>query len=477
MPEPTTSPPADILARPKEERMMLAIEAIANASYKANGNHVLSSRQATGMYHVARSTLDDRMKGIRTCAEAHVLQQSLSPAEEEVLVKWAKVMGRRGVPLTSSMVAKYTSEISGKSIGVLWPKRFLARHPDLKIKATTSLEKCHAKALNTTAVEGFYDILEKVVEEFSIKPENTWNMDEKGVQLGIGAKIAAIIDREQSSVYSVEDGNRELVTIIEAVSATGAALIPSIIFQGVRRNPEWGRPENNPSSARYVVISLSQLFTPVNNDLYSVSVSPKGWTDQELGLKWLERDFELNTRPQNPQEFRLLILDGHNSHCTYPFIKFSAEHRILIICLPSHTTHALQPCDVGVFGPLTHAWKSQVTQASQDNVPITKYNLLRYYHNAQSIALKPSTIQSTFRKTGIYPLNCNAIPESAFEPAKNTTTEAAQPLPAQLPPSLVPTPNPSPAVSAAVPAEVPTDDYVPNPNSRTSSAAGSGLRQ
>ena len=300
-------------------------------------------------------------------------------------------------------------------------------------------------------------------------------MDEKGVQLGIGAKIAAIIDREQSSVYSVEDGNRELITIIEAVSATGAALIPSVIFQGVHRNPEWGRPENNPSSARYVVISLSQLFTPVNNDLYSVSVSPKGWTDQELGLKWLERDFEPNTRPQNPQEFHLLILDGHNSHCTYPFIKFSAEHRILIICLPSHTTHALQPCDVGVFGPLTHAWKSQVTQASQDNVPITKYNLLRYYHNARSIALKPSTIQSAFRKTGIYPLNRNAIPESAFEPAKNTTTEAAQPLPAQLPPSLVPTPNPSPAVSAAVPAEVPTDDYVPNTNSRTSSAAGSGL--
>jgi hypothetical protein len=41
---------------------------------------------------------------------------------------------------------------------------FLARHADLKIKPTTSLEKCCAKALNQTAVEGFYEILEKVVE-------------------------------------------------------------------------------------------------------------------------------------------------------------------------------------------------------------------------------------------------------------------------------------------------------------------------
>jgi hypothetical protein len=51
-------------------------------------------------------------------------------------------------------------------------------------------------------------------------------------------------------VYSVEDGNRELVTIIEAVCADGRAAAPSVIFQGTRRNPEWGRPENNPDLAR-----------------------------------------------------------------------------------------------------------------------------------------------------------------------------------------------------------------------------------
>ncbi|KAF8230968.1 hypothetical protein L208DRAFT_1022199, partial [Tricholoma matsutake] len=86
--------------------------------------------------------------------------------------------------------------------------------------------------------------------------------------------------------------------------------------------------------------------------------------------------------------------NGHNSHCTYPFIKISAEHHIIIICLPSHTTHTLQPCDIGVFSPLACAWKSQVTQASQKDILITKSNLLQYYYEAQSIALKPTTIQS-----------------------------------------------------------------------------------
>lgn len=251
MPELTTPLPIHILTLPQEERIQLAITAIRSAGLGANGIQLLSIRQAANMYQVPRSTLGDRMRGLRTRAEAHVKQQNLSLAEEVVLVKWAKVMGRRGVPLTHSTLIKYASEISGKPVGESWPKRFLARHPDLKVKATTSLEKCRAKALNRTAVEGFYDILEQVVEEFGIKKENIWNMDEKGVQLGIGVKVAAIIDRDQAAVYSVEDGNRELVTIIEAVCADGTALIPSVIFQGVRRNPEWGRAENNPSSARY----------------------------------------------------------------------------------------------------------------------------------------------------------------------------------------------------------------------------------
>ena len=163
-----------------------------------------------------------------------------------------------------------------------------------------------------------------------------------------------------------------------------------------------------------------------------------------------------------PQTYHLLILDGHNSHCTYSFVKFAAEHWIIIICLPSHTTHALQPCNVGVFGPLARAWKSQVTQASQNNIPIMKANLLLYYHEARSQALKPTTILSAFRKTGIYPFDRNAIPLSAFEPVKNTTTQAAQPLPAQLPSILTPTPSPAATAAAALtPLATPTTSVAP----------------
>lgn len=104
----------------------------------------------------------------------------------------------------------------------------------------------------------------------------------------------------------------------------------------------------------------------------------------DLGLKWLMNDFEPTSAEKisSPGHWCLLILDGHNSHCTYPFVEYCGRHKIALICLPSHTTHRLQPCDVGVFGPLASSWKAEVNEASKHDIQITKYNLLEHYSQA-----------------------------------------------------------------------------------------------
>jgi len=63
---------------------------------------------------------------------------------------------------------------------------------------------------------------------------------------------------------------------------------------------------------------------------------------------------------------------------------------------------------------------------------ITKYNLLGIYHSARQRALTITTIRASFQKTGIWPFNPTVIPDMAFEPALNTTTQAAQPVPTAL---------------------------------------------
>ena len=183
-----------------------------------------------------------------TREKAHEHQHLIPVVMENLIVEWIKVQGRRGVPVTYRTLTQYVSEITGKHVGTSWPKRFMKRHPNIKIKNTVPLEKARAKALNKDNVDGFFSILKELLDEYTITLENIWNMDEKGIQLGIGVRTAVLVEREQKLVYSIEDGNREFVTVIEAVCADGTAMCPSIIFQGQRRNPEWGR--DNPCNAR-----------------------------------------------------------------------------------------------------------------------------------------------------------------------------------------------------------------------------------
>jgi len=51
-------------------------------------------------------------------------------------------------------------------------------------------------------------------------------------------------------------------------------------------------------------------------------------------------------------KYRLLILDGHTSHFNWAFFEFCLNNKIIPFCLPAHSTHLLQPLDVGLFGPL-----------------------------------------------------------------------------------------------------------------------------
>ena len=87
------------------------------------------------------------------------------------------------------------------------------------------------KALNQSTVTEFFDLLMEVITKYNIQPENIYNMDEKGIQLGIGTKATVLIDWDQKTAYSIEDGNRELVTVIEAICVDGSILHPSMIFQ------------------------------------------------------------------------------------------------------------------------------------------------------------------------------------------------------------------------------------------------------
>lgn len=71
--------------------------------------------------------------------------------------------------------------------------------------------------------------------------------------------------------------------------------------------------------------------------------SSNGWINSDLFLQWF--GFFLQHIP--PTRPVLLIMDGHGSHMSIDLIELAQSNGVHILCLPSHTTHVLQPLDVG----------------------------------------------------------------------------------------------------------------------------------
>ncbi|KAI1675628.1 DDE-1 domain containing protein [Pyrenophora tritici-repentis] len=106
-----------------------------------------------------------------------------------------------------------------------------------------------------------------------------------------------------------------------------------------------------------------------------IANSPTGWTNNELGLAWLQQVFNRYTAAKARRRWRLLIFDGHGSHLTAEFIDFCDANRILLVIYPPHSTHSLQPLDVVLFSPLSRNYTSELNrnlQRSQGIMRVTK---------------------------------------------------------------------------------------------------------
>src|SRR5437016_1280518 len=83
-------------------------------------------------------------------------------------------------------------------------------------------------------VNDYFDKHHQIEEKYGgIPPENHWNMDEKGIQMGGGRKNSGrnfFFMRNRRPCYRIKSDNLELVTVIEAVSALGVSLPPSFVL-------------------------------------------------------------------------------------------------------------------------------------------------------------------------------------------------------------------------------------------------------
>ncbi|EDU45984.1 multidrug resistance protein fnx1 [Pyrenophora tritici-repentis Pt-1C-BFP] len=122
--------------------------------------------------------------------------------------------------------------------GKLWARRWLARHPKYRRVKAKSIEVQRKLAQEPATLLDWYTRLKDLIEERGILPEDIYNMDETGCRIGV-AKEQYLYTKNGRTVFIHNANNRELITLVECIRATGEVIPPLIIVKAATVMEHW----------------------------------------------------------------------------------------------------------------------------------------------------------------------------------------------------------------------------------------------
>jgi hypothetical protein len=236
-------------------------------------------------FKVDRSTLSRRHQGKQAPRAAKaVQQQKLNPQQEEELIIYIGELTEGGLPPTREMIKNFASAVAESDMGESWVSCFLTRHKTkLTSKWTTGIDRNRHKADSKARYSMYFDLLHWKMQQYNVDAENIYNMDEKGFLIGTTARSKRVFSKaiwQRGQVRAaLQDGSREWITTLACVCADGSFLPLAIIFEG--------KAALQSSWVGDVEAGKHQVF---------LATSPSGWTNNQLGLAWLEQVFDCCTK-------------------------------------------------------------------------------------------------------------------------------------------------------------------------------------
>lgn len=384
-------------------------EAQLKAALHAVNNKEMSQRQAADAFSIPRRTLRNHLKSgsiKKITGRIPILDKSQEQDLTCRIIRLAQV----GMPLTPKLVRKQAYEFckankipncfdEKKNIaGKKWLRNFVKRNPEISLRKAQIMNPARAQKLNKPIVTNHFDTIKKIYDELDIPnhPERLYNTDEKGCRLTLHHQQQVLAAKGTKRVHFIAQEHAENVTIAMCVNATGNSVPPMIIFKGKRLRPEFC--DNLPAGS-------------------VVRMAPKGCMTTELFVDFIDHLGQY----KSPGKC-LLIFDGASSHLDARIVDAADNHNIVLYCLPSNTTHELQPLDKSVNRSYEHYWDEEVLLYAYQhpNQKLTKMRFNKIFTKVWSKCMTPSNIVNGFRATGLYPYDPNVIPEEAFAPSMLT---------------------------------------------------------
>lgn len=359
---------------------------------------------ASKIYGVPEQTLRDRVKGVIgiecvTTGRAPVF----SFEEEGKLVKRLTEMARLGYSYTrqelTHIASDYAIHLDKRSVNsplsIHWFHSFRKRWTCIKDVQTGTIESERVRFATSTYVNNCFQELDAILSKYDLRnsPHLIFNINESGFipnKKPPFVVTSAEFDFKQQTAASPR--STKIVTVIAAGSASGVAIPPYFVFPGAKMMP-----------------NLLKNGTPG----VSGSVSKTGWSNTDVFRQYLKTHFYKYIPDREPDQYVLILLDGHSSHIAVDVMEWATENNIIIFVLPNNTSDILQPLDVSCYAPLYVYFNHLCHSLTQDS---SNNDMCGFMCKAYSKAVSTENLSLGFKKCGIYPFDKDAIPLSSLEP-------------------------------------------------------------
>lgn len=391
--------------------MEMAVEAMLSSE--------MGFLKASVQFNVPKSTLERYVKKAKNNPAYKVNKSDgkyknvFTSEQEDELVSYLKTMESRLFGLTMKDLRSLAYQLAEKNgvphtfnkqtclAGQDWVKGFLTRHPILSIRTPENTSGARAMGFNKVAVSQFMSLLNEVIDKHKLTADKIFNCDETGVSVNpkSQSKIIALKGKRQvGAITSSERG--ETVTAEICMSASGLYMPPMLIFPRMKKKQEF------------------ELGLPPGgwSDVHS-----SGWMTTELFLVWFTKFIEFSKATKESPV--LLIVDGHSTHTkNLKLLEMARDNGVVLLCLPPHTSHKLQPLDVTFFKPLSLYYGEEVRKwlRSHPGKVVTLFQISTIFGGAFLHAATMSTAINGFKKTGIWPSDLNVFAEADYLPSATT---------------------------------------------------------
>lgn len=310
-----------------------------------------------------------------------------------------------GYPLTSKTIRRcvfnYCKENNiensfstmSNMAGHCWLQGFLKRNNKIKRRRTQGINLARVQKLNKYIVDDYFKTLKGIFKDLDLmdRPERIYNVDDKCFLLSL-AHQQSVLAKGAKRLHLIAPEHEQNVTVVSCGNASGSAIPAAILFKEKQMKPE-----------------LVDTLPPGT----LVLTTPKGSMNIASFCAWIEHLAKYKSAGKC-----LLIFDGAKLYLDYTIIEFAEKHDIVLLCLPSNTTHELQPMDKLVSRSFECHWDDQVRQywATHKDRAIAKLPFGQIFSIVWAKSITPANIKAGFLKTGVFPLNPDAISEVAFAP-------------------------------------------------------------